>query len=357
MTVISILKVIQIRGSRELVLGVLAVLMTQVANAQFVRVGPAGGVRVRAPFVAVDVLPFGGGTRLRAPFTAVDTGFYRSYRFAPAPLVIGAIPVLVPYPYATIAVPAYPGFVYPPEYLSYYPEVVYPETGIPPRIGPGGVYRSARPGVIPPLPERLRDAAERLARTLSLREDGDVWLNYLGPQRIIENVDYSWSPETVHDLIINYDGVVTNGRLGSIQYARGFAETRDLLRQYLQTPEAIPSAPSTSSGASSGQRSPAPPLNAPPLNAPPLNAPSPNAQPPNAQPPIPNRSVPRPPPAKPPAGAPSLGNQSDNGGVNGPALDADAAEILSPGPPEAVTAAEHDASVRKAAKEVTPISL
>lgn len=347
MTVISILKVIQIRGSRELVLGVLAVLMTQVANAQFVRVGPAGGVRVRAPFVAVDVLPFGGGTRLRAPFTAVDTGFYRSYRFAPAPLVIGAIPVLVPCPYATIAVLAYPGFVYPPEYLSYYPEVVYPETGIPPRIGPGGVYRSARPGVIPPLPERLRDAAERLARTLSLREDGDVWLNYLGPQRIIENVDYSWSPETVHDLIINYDGVVTNGRLGSIQYARGFAETRDLLRQYLQTPEAIPSAPSTASGASSGQRSPAPPLNAPPLNAPS----------PNAQPPIPNRSVPRPPPAKPPAGAPSLENQSDNDGVNGPALDADAAEILSPGPPEAATAAEGDASVRKAAKEVTPISL
>ncbi|MDE0865880.1 MAG: hypothetical protein OSA98_19000, partial [Rubripirellula sp.] len=282
MTVISILKVIQIRGSRELVLGVLAVLMTQVANAQFVRLGPAGGVRVRAPFVAVDVLPFGGGTRLRAPFTAVDTGFYRSYRFAPAPLVIGAIPVLVPYPYATIAVPAYPGFVYPPEYLSYYPEVVYPETGIPPRIGPGGVYRSARPGVIPPLPERLRDAAERLARTLSLREDGDVWLNYLGPQRIIENVDYSWSPETVHDLIINYDGVVTNGRLGSIQYARGFAETRDLLRQYLQTPEAIPSAPSTASGASSGQRSPAPPVNAPPVNAPPVNAPPVNAPPVNA---------------------------------------------------------------------------
>ena len=298
--VMSILKALQICGPREIVLGVIAVLMTQVANAQFVRVGPAGGVRVRAPFVAVDVLPFGGGARLRAPFTSFVAGFYRSYRYAPAPFVNGAVPVLVPYPYATIAVPVSPRFVYPEPYLSYYPEVVYPETGIPPRFGLDGVFRSARPGLIPPLPERLRDAAERLARTLSVREDGDVWLNYLGPQRIIENVDYSWPSEAVQDLIINYDGVVSNGRLGSIQFARGFAETRDLLRQYLRTPDAIPSAPSSASGASVGQRSPAPSL----------TAPSPIVQPPPAKPPE----------AK-PSTNPSGERQSNKGGVNGPLAD------------------------------------
>lgn len=44
----------------------------EMADAQIVRLGPGGAVRVRAPFVDVDVGP-GGSTRVRAPFTAVDT--------------------------------------------------------------------------------------------------------------------------------------------------------------------------------------------------------------------------------------------------------------------------------------------
>ena len=220
------------------------------AEAQVVVVGPVGGVRVRAPFVSVDVLPFHRGTRLRVPYAAIDTGFYRSYRRLPP--VAGFFPLPVPYPYAVaaapaypvIAVPAYPGVVY-PQIPSYeYPRVIYPNVEVARQPFYDGVISSSRPRLELPLPERLRTAAETLARTLSLREDGDVWLNYLGPQRIIENVDYSHPASELQDLIINYDGVVSNGTLGSIQYARGFAASRDLLRQYLGT-QAFSAAPNS----------------------------------------------------------------------------------------------------------------
>ncbi len=98
-----------------------------VAEAQVVRVGPRGGVRIRAPFASVDVLPYGGGTRVRAPFTAVDTGYYRygvgvPYYYAARPRYYSARPrhYAVPaYPVQPLlAVPAYPAPVY--------PEAVYP---------------------------------------------------------------------------------------------------------------------------------------------------------------------------------------------------------------------------------------
>jgi len=232
--------------------------LLEVANAQVVVVGRAGGVRVRAPFVSVDVLPFHRGTRLQVPFAAIETGFYRSYRSFPP--VGGMFPLPVPYPYAVVPVPAYPvlavpahpGFVYPETYGYEYPGVIYPTKGVVGQSIYDGAYASSRPRLMLPLPERLRSAAEKLARTLSLREDGDVWLNYLGPQRIIENVDYGRPAFELQDLVINYDGVVSNGTLRSIQYARGFSESRDLLRQYLNTE----SSGEQSSVEPSGTRSP-----------------------------------------------------------------------------------------------------
>ena len=230
--------------------------LVSTAKAQVVVVGSAGGVRVRAPFVSVDVLPFHRGTRLRVPYAAINTGFYRSYRSLPP--VPRFFPLPVPYPYAVaavpaypvIAVPAYPAVVY-PEIPGYeYPRVIYPDVEVARQPLYGDVISSSRPRLELPLPERLRTAAETLARTLSLREDGDVWLNYLGPQRIIENVDYGRPVSELQDLIINYDGVVSNGTLGSIQYARGFAASRDLLRQYLGTQEF--------SDASNDEQTPAP---------------------------------------------------------------------------------------------------
>lgn len=209
------------------------------AEAQVVVVGPAGGVRVRAPFVSVDVLPLYRGTRRRVPYAAINAGVYRSHR--PLPAVAGFFPLPVPYPYAVavapafpvIAVPAYPGFVYPNIPISEYPRVIYRDGEVVGQPFRNGAISASRSRLELSLPERLRTAVESLARTLSLREDGDVWLNYLGPQRIIENVDLGRPASELQDLISNYDGVVSNGSLESIQYARGFAASRDLLRQYL----------------------------------------------------------------------------------------------------------------------------
>ena len=55
---------------RVLLLVLLFVPLASTAHGQFVRIGPAGGVSVRAPFVRVEVGP-GGETWVRAPFTSV----------------------------------------------------------------------------------------------------------------------------------------------------------------------------------------------------------------------------------------------------------------------------------------------
>jgi len=58
-----------------LALALLIALAAPEASAQFFHFGGVGGgVSIRAPFVAVDVDPW-GGSRVRAPFTAVDSGF------------------------------------------------------------------------------------------------------------------------------------------------------------------------------------------------------------------------------------------------------------------------------------------
>jgi len=205
------------------------------AEAQIVRVGPLGGVRVRAPFVAVDVLPYGGGTRVRAPFTAVDTGLYQfdagmPYYVPHAHALHYAVPV---YPVAPIyPVPVYPALVH-PELV--YPEIVYPE---PAYVAPPE-HQMARP-VNGSLPERLRAAAMRLSRSLSLRrDDGDVWQNYLAPQSIVDVIDQGMDPQSLRELLRNYDGVVANPALTSIRHASGFNETRQLLRQYVGEPAPV----------------------------------------------------------------------------------------------------------------------
>lgn len=64
-------------GSRLAPLAVLATFgIAAPCEAQFFRVGGFGGVRVRAPFVSVNVGPY-GGTRVVAPFTSV-------YSYGPA---------------------------------------------------------------------------------------------------------------------------------------------------------------------------------------------------------------------------------------------------------------------------------
>ncbi|MGI9472608.1 MAG: hypothetical protein ACR2NZ_13795 [Rubripirellula sp.] len=202
--------------------GVSTLAMASVADAQIVRWG-LGGVRVRAPFVAVDVAPY-GGARIRAPFTAVDSRIYGGYPYPPG-VVVGPVPPIPPIPFPGIAfgAPVYPAPVYP---APVYPGVVYPQPA-------PNQYQAARPSIGESLPTQLRLAAEALARSLAVRQDGDVWLDYLGPQQIIETIDLGRSPESLRTLVINYDGVMSNGSLAAIRSARGFAETRDLLKLFV----------------------------------------------------------------------------------------------------------------------------
>jgi hypothetical protein len=79
---------------------------------------------------------------------------------------------------------------------------------------------------------QLRSASQQLSRSLSTRRDGDVWMEYLAPDRISQWMASGNSAE-LHELLTHYDGVVGNPQLSSIAAARGFATTRSLLRQYV----------------------------------------------------------------------------------------------------------------------------
>lgn len=195
-------------------LGCLAcVTMASFAEAQIVRIGRFGGVSVRAPFVSVDTLPFGGGARVRAPFVSINTrayslGYgYRPYRYdyyRPNGSVYYA--------------PVYPAPAYTP---PRYPSVVYPTTD----------SADANTG------NRLRASALRLKRSLSVRRnDSDVWLDYLAPDRIVKTIDDASNPESLRDLVRNYDGVVSNPSLRSVSGASGFGETHRLLRAFVSRP-------------------------------------------------------------------------------------------------------------------------
>ncbi|MGB0598897.1 MAG: hypothetical protein ACPGLY_19600 [Rubripirellula sp.] len=225
-----------------------------VAEAQVVRVGPRGGVRIRAPFASVDVLPYGGGTRVRAPFTAVDTGYYRygvgvPYYYAARPrhYAVPAYPVqpllAVPaYPASAYRAPVFPEAVYPvPVYpVPVYPEAVYPEAVYPPSPVPDSSFATplpqgaARP-IVGVLEDRLRAAALRLQQSLSQRrDDGEVWQNYLAPQTIVDMIDQGLDPRTLRELLRNYNGVLANPKLASIRNAAGFSETRSLLKEFIE---------------------------------------------------------------------------------------------------------------------------
>jgi hypothetical protein len=218
-----------------------AVGQGSVADAQIVRVGGLGGVRVRAPFVAVDVLPFGGGTRVRAPFTSVRTGYYRygypgigygygygyavrPYPYLVPPPVYVPVPVVPVVPVPVVPVPA-PPVVYPePESYSAYAVPSAPPTA------------SYDPLSADTLAERLRAAAVQLANSLSRRrDDADVWLDYLGPEAIVDAIDRGGDEAELRDLAVNYDAVVSTPQLHAIRASAGFRETRRLLKPWIDS--------------------------------------------------------------------------------------------------------------------------
>lgn len=212
------------------VTGLLVVAMSTTADAQIVRIGPWGGVSVRAPFVSVDTSPW-GGARVRAPFTSVNTGVYGGYT--------PYYGVRHHYPYPSYVVPAPPVAVYRPGVTVVEPVPVYPPA-----------YQSRSVPSQPPRPanlaQSLHGAAMALQRSLSMRpNDSDVWLKYLAPGRIVDVIEQTGNPASLRDLVANYNGVVGNRQLSSIRAAHGFAETRALLTQFVsQSPAAA--APTTS---------------------------------------------------------------------------------------------------------------
>ncbi len=196
----------------------LSAATSSIASAQLVRIGGFGGVSIRAPFVAVDVLPFRGGTRVRAPFTAVNTGLYGN-GYAPYP-AYRYRPRYYADPY-TIARPLYQPQPYyePPEYaapLSPTPVISDPVNDSP--VSNGSID------------QQLRFSAAQLQRNLARRkDDGDIWINYLEPDRIIAVIDRGMSPQQLRPLLNNYIGVVGNSSLSFIWSTDGFRETYRLL--------------------------------------------------------------------------------------------------------------------------------
>ncbi len=84
------------------------------------------------------------------------------------------------------------------------------------------------------LPESLRAAATRLSAGLSRRgADGDVWLDYLAPGRIIAAIDQGLPASEFGELMRNYDGILGNPSLANVSRTDGFAETRSLLREWI----------------------------------------------------------------------------------------------------------------------------
>ena len=79
---------------------------------------------------------------------------------------------------------------------------------------------------------QLRSACEQLSRSLSAREDGQAWLEFLAPDRIGKWVEEG-NTEALQEVLTHYDGVVGNPEYRSISSASGFASTRGLLRRHL----------------------------------------------------------------------------------------------------------------------------
>ena len=232
------------------------VLSSDSVSAQLVRIGGFGNVRIRAPFVAVDVSPF--GSRIRAPFTSVNTGYYGVRRpvgyVYPVPTYPYPLPLRQPlypsYGYVAPAVPISPVPVAPYP-LSPDPTLPYPDASLAPReyyeppqaddqiaalnLDPG--MPSGVGNQVSPSESSLRSAAERLRQRLALRgEDGDIWIRYLGVNDIIAGgVDESGNLAKASELLRNYEGVTANPSLNWLSSIADFEEIRRALHAMRET--------------------------------------------------------------------------------------------------------------------------
>lgn len=191
------------------------------ASAQYF--GPRFGFPGRAAFA----LPFGPPIVLPpAPM---------AYRYGPP---IGAIARWSRFPPVSPVLPAYPVASYVPRPLS----VDISPNRIDIRT-PGFEYRAERhlvpqsatdfmPLPIHPGTGSLSEAAYRLAAALSARPDGEVWLDYLQPERIARSAD----PGELAELSPRYQGVMANPDLAWLAKEDGFREILGQLSGMSQEP-------------------------------------------------------------------------------------------------------------------------
>ncbi len=288
-----------------LIVSLLSLVLSNPARAQYVRVGPLGGVSLRGAQGAIDVLPLGLGTRVRGPQLSVDTGVYgllagpRTYnsgyassygRYASGYGRVGAYPVIatpvlpivpvfvspvihVPVVHVpVVAVPVYapPIFIEPAFTEPYFAEPVFSEPyevgrveALPSSpevwIDPSGIGMTSFEQVVDvpyaeSVDDRLRSAVVRLRNSLAMRrDDADVWLKYLGPDAILEALDNGTVAKTISELLKNYEGVAGNGDLTHIWSVDGFWQTHQALRDWREPVNADSTDPDSTDASDSGE--------------------------------------------------------------------------------------------------------
>ncbi len=244
----------------------LSVLASASAEAQFVRVGPLGGVSIRGPRGSVDVLPFGLGTRVQTPGASLNTGLFGivppppvyHYGYA-APVVVYRPRIVYEIPVVAVPVIMEPIGVAPaPQYFA--PSSSYdstpwqpgsePISQLPvfdssPPIDANAIittsYSEPDPFTEPASPrDKLRSAAVRLRDSLSMRHlDADIWLNYLNPDRIIVAIDANEPPGSLAELLRNYEGMAGSDGLNHIWSIDGFWQTHESLRAWVASAPSI----------------------------------------------------------------------------------------------------------------------
>jgi len=114
--------------------------------------------------------------------------------------------------------------------------------------------------------QELAFAGQTLARSLSNREGGEAWLDYLRPHQL-GDLARQGDLRTLSDLLRNYNGTQSNRELAWVSSAAGFQTTQRMLSEWLRR------ASSANAGATSR---PAPTPAAEPVRR---SAPTPAAEP------------------------------------------------------------------------------
>ena len=135
-----------------------------------------------------------------------------------------------------------------------------------PHYGSSGSYRPGSGGGIPDVTSpiqfslpALRQAAETLYRTLAARpDDGDVWLQYLQPERIIAATETGQLSPSMIELHSRFLGVTKNPDLVVMTRINGFQRTLQLLGMWIELEGDTPVADDVVEPSEDAQTSPPP---------------------------------------------------------------------------------------------------